>query len=69
MRGGHAAQVDGTYPGESLSGDMSRPGAEPMCTVKSQSTISASGFRQIPHEQRDPSPFSALPSISAVSMR
>ena len=30
MRGGHAAQVDGTYPGESLSGDRSRPGAGPM---------------------------------------
>ena len=40
-----------------------------MCTVKSQSTISASGFRQILHEQRDPSPYSDLPSISAVSMR
>ena len=44
------------------------PGRE-MCTVKSQSTISASGFRQILHEQRDPSPYSDLPSISAVSMR
>jgi len=40
-----------------------------VCTVKSQSTISASGFRQILHEQRDPSPYSDLPSISAVSMR
>ena len=40
-----------------------------LCTVKSQSTISASGFRQILHEQRDPSPYSDLPSISAVSMR
>jgi len=48
---------DGTWVGGSL------------CTVKSQSTISASGFRQILHEQRDPSPYSDLPSISAVSMR
>ena len=30
MRGGHAVQVDGTYLSESLSGDRSRPGAEPM---------------------------------------
>ena len=30
MRGGHAVQVDGTYLSESLSGDRSLPGAEPM---------------------------------------
>ena len=50
-------------------GRRGRCAIEAVCTVKSQSTISASGFRQILHEQRDPSPYSDLPSISAVSMR
>ena len=31
-----------------------------VCTVKGQSTISASDFRQIPHEQWDPSPLFCL---------
>lgn len=57
-----------TIAGEFGNGDARRA-ALGVCTVKSQSTISASGFRQILHEQRDPSPYSDLPSISAVSMR